>query len=115
MDWPTRRVSPDHFTREARQIGRIPFQSIQVNNPATYIDAWDCVDQNCQNALDMATLRNHISKVPALRIIKSIPIEQGRVFADPAQIDLHYATLEAVITGRPAALVINLDEAVHQT
>jgi hypothetical protein len=36
------------------------------------------------------------------------------VFADPAQIDLHDATLEAIITGKPAALVINLDETRHQ-
>jgi hypothetical protein len=40
-------------------------------------------------------------------------MEQDRVFADPAQIDLHYATLEAVTTGKPAALVIILDETGH--
>jgi hypothetical protein len=62
----------------------------------------------------MDTLCNYISKMPALRIIKGIPMEQDRVFADPAQIDLPSATLEAVITGKPAALVINLDETGHQ-
>jgi hypothetical protein len=52
--------------------------------------------------------------MPALRIIKGISMEQDRLFADPAQIGLHYATLAAVITGNPAALVINLDETGHQ-
>jgi hypothetical protein len=61
----------------------------------------------------MATLRTCISQIPALRIIKGIPMEQDRVFAGPTQIDLHYATLEPVITGKPAALVINLNNTGH--
>jgi hypothetical protein len=84
------------------------------NNPATYVDAWDWIDENCQTALDMATLRNYVSKIPALRIVKCIPMEQDRVFADPAQIDLHYAKLEVIITGKPAALVISLDKTRRQ-
>jgi hypothetical protein len=84
------------------------------NNPARYVNAWNWVNQNCQTALGMATLRNCISEMPALRIIQGIPMEQDRVFSDPAQIGLHYATLEAAITRKPAALVINLDETGHQ-
>jgi hypothetical protein len=63
----------------------------------------------------MATLRNYISKMPVCHIIKGIPMEQDCVFADLAQIDLHHATLGAVITGKPDALVINVDETEHQT
>jgi hypothetical protein len=59
------------------------------NNPTTYVDAWDWVDQNWQTALDMPTLRNYIRKMPALHIIKGIPMAQERVFGDPAQITLH--------------------------
>jgi hypothetical protein len=47
------------------------------NNPATSVDAWVWVDQNCQTALDIITLHNYVSKMRALRIIKVIPLEQA--------------------------------------
>jgi hypothetical protein len=60
------------------------------------------------------TLRHIIARLSNFRVIKGVPMDARRLECDPAQIDEYYNTLEALLHDIPAAMVISIDEIMHQ-
>jgi hypothetical protein len=86
------------------------------NDPATYADAWDFLEQQCETIVALDTLRKNIREMPEFRTIDGIPMEKERVQASPEEIEAYLETLSRLIAafGLPAGMLVNIDEAGHQ-
>ena len=62
-------------------------------------------------SLFIKTLYKIVQRIPMLKTVNGVKMEEERVLCDPELIDLFYYELENVLTlGLPSALIINIDE-----
>jgi hypothetical protein len=79
--------------------------------PVTYFELLRELEWQFGIVLLTDTLRHIIRRIPGCKTIVAVPQEASRIIYDEHEIDEYYSRLEAVITGVPAAIVYNVDEA----
>jgi hypothetical protein len=89
----------------------------EEGSPATYADAWDFLEQQCRMVVPLDTLRRNIERMREFRVIKGISMEKERVEASPEEMYAYVNETQNIIMaqGIPAGIVVNIDEAGHQS
>jgi hypothetical protein len=82
--------------------------------PPTFDAISNFLDQDLRVVLPIDTVRHLIYKLPGMKVVVGKPMEKERVEVNPEEIIEFYDRLRPVMTGLPADLVFNLDEAGYQ-
>jgi hypothetical protein len=82
--------------------------------PPTFDAIADFVGKDLGTVLAIDTVRHIIYHLPGIKVVTGKPMERERVEVKPEELVEFYGRLRSVMTGLPADLVFNLDEAGYE-
>ena len=85
-------------------------EAFAKEEPVTYVDIQDFINEQFDIVLLPDTIRHLVRKNPHLKTVHGLPMDQSRLQSSPEDIDLYFELISKDFQGVPSSFIFNLDE-----